>query len=126
MAKASLVEADIEAGRSLVKALDEARFRVQAALWLYLSEPGEWRLLVASPEVDERGPKKAYTHLQSVLAKPSVRLSLKDVSLVSPHYDLIRLLSRAISTGPGISGIRFTANTVDNVFIEDAYIYRLQ
>jgi len=126
MVKASLVDADVEAGTRVIEALDKARFPVQAALWFYLSEPGEWRLLVASPEVDERGPKKAYTHLQSVLARPSVGLSLRDISLVSPDHDLIRLLSRAISTGPGISGIRFTANTVDNVFIEDAYIYRLQ
>jgi hypothetical protein len=33
----------------------------------------------------------------------------------------------AIQTGPGtgVSGIRFTQNMVNNVLIEDAYIYRL-
>jgi len=126
MVKASLVEEDIRAGESLIKALDEAHFRATAALWLYSSERGQWRLVVASPEVYEHGPRQAYTRVQSILARSSLAISLRDVSLVSPQHDLIRLLSRAIRTGPGISGIRFTANTIDNVFIEDAYIYRLQ
>lgn len=130
MVKTSLVEEDIKAGESLIEALDEADFRATAALWLYSSERGQWRLVVASPEVHERGPRRAYTRVQSILARSSLaisrRISLRDVSLVSPQHGLIRLLSSAISTGPGISGIRFTANTIDNVFIEDAYIYRLQ
>jgi hypothetical protein len=39
---------------------------------------------------------------------------------------MLSLLRVAISTGPGISGIRFTHNTINNVLIEDAYIYRLE
>jgi hypothetical protein len=52
-------------------------------------------------------------------------LSLQNISLVSPNDDLVKLLKAAIKTGPGVSNIRFTGNVINNVFIEDAYIYRV-
>ena len=128
MAKAALVEADIEAGRRVVIALDDAGFRVSAALWFYSPEQREWRLILASPEVAERGPRKAYQRIQSILAESPdrIEIQLSDVSAVGPHDALIQLLTSAVATGPGLSGIRFTGNTIGNQFIEDAYIYRLQ
>jgi hypothetical protein len=39
---------------------------------------------------------------------------------------LIALLKAAISTGKGVGGIRFSRNTINGHYIEDAYIYRLQ
>jgi hypothetical protein len=128
MDKTALVEKDIEEARRLVEALDTADFVVRAALWYYLSDADEWRLIVASPLVDEKGPKEAYALIQEVLGKmsPPSKLSLGEISVVGPKHDLIRLLKVAIQTGPGISGIRFTRNTINNTFIEDAYIYRMQ
>jgi hypothetical protein len=125
MARTSLVERDIKAGKKLIEALDQAGFGVHAALWFYLSEPGEWQMVLASPEVDVRGPQKAYTRIQSILARASPGISLGEIKLVSPRNDLIQLLRQVVRTGSGIAGIRFTGNTVNNLFIEDAYIYRL-
>ena len=109
--------------------LDEINFEVKGALWFYLSEPKEWRLIFASPAVDKNGPKEAYEKVQSQLEKLKQKqpyeLSLDNVSLVSPSDNLIKLLKSAIKTGPGISDIRFTRNVINNVFIEDAYIYRV-
>jgi hypothetical protein len=139
----ALVEKDIEDGRKLIEALDQADFRVHAALWFYFSDSEEWRLMIATPLVDEQGPKETYTRVQSVLAKlfktsrfvpihgfPQVEvstgISLKDISVVSPKHNIIQALRAAIRTGPGISGIRLTRNAFNNVFIEDAYIYRMQ
>jgi hypothetical protein len=100
---------------------------VQAAIWFYLTDSGEWRLLIASPFVEKDGPKKAYSFVQGVLAKssPPLGISLKDISVVSPKHHLISLLRRAIRTGPEISDIRFTRNVINNTLIEDAYIYRM-
>jgi hypothetical protein len=44
---------------------------------------------------------------------------------VKDNDPLVLLLRKAIVTGPGISGIRFTSNSVNGTFIDDAYIYRL-
>jgi len=91
-------------------------------------EDEEWRFMVASPLVDQRGTKESYAFIQGVLAllSPPSGISLKQVSVVSPKHELLKLFRVAVRTGPGISGIRFTGNTINNVFIEDAYIYRVQ
>ncbi len=127
MDKSFLVEADIEAGHRLIRQLDEAGLTVTAALWLYMTDSDEWRLFLAMPIVDEEGPKRAYEKVQEQLKSVAQHeLSLQNISVVSTSDDLINLLSSAIVTGPGISNMRLTRNVISNVFIEDAYIYRLQ
>jgi len=127
MGKATLVDADMKAGEALLNRLDETKFDVKAALWLYMPDPEEWRLILASPTVDAEGPKKAYEKVQSQLQglDQGYELSLQNISLVSPSDNLIKVLKSAIKTGKKISHIRFTRNVINNVFIEDAYIYRL-
>lgn len=126
MDKKTLVKECVEEGKELIKALDETQFEVRAAMWFYLSDSDEWRLFIASPYVEEKGPKKAYSFIQSKLEtlSPS-EISLKNISVLSHNHDLINLLRKAIQTGPGISDIRFTQNVIDNKLIEDAYIYRM-
>lgn len=127
MDKTTLVEKDINEGKELIEAIDEASITLQAALWIYLSESDEWRFMIALPMIDQIGPKKTYTNIQSILVKNEhLGISLKDISIVSPNHNLIKVLKMVISTGPGIQGIRMKRNMVNNVFIEDAYIYRIQ
>ena len=123
-----MVDSDIKDGERLIKALDESQFEVRAAMWFYMTDSDEWLLLIASPYVEENGPKKSYNFIQKELAKftPPSEISLKNISVLSPNHDLISLLRIAIRTGPGISGIRYTRNVVNNRLIEDAYIYRMQ
>jgi hypothetical protein len=127
MDKPTLVEADLEVGKALLSNLDKSRIKVEAAFWFYLSESNEWRLIFALPSVDKIGPQAAYEKLQSQLQKlePKYNLALQNISIVSPKDNLVMLLKKAIQTGPGTSGIRFTRNTINNVFVEDAYIYRM-
>jgi len=128
MGRKILVEKDIEEGKRLIEALDKANFGVKAALWFYLTDSDEWRLIIASPYEEENGPKMAYSFIQREQKKltPPIDIFLKDISVLSPNNDLINLLKVAIRTGPGISGIRFTRNVINNILIEDAHIYRMQ
>ena len=127
MDKPELVEKDVADGKRLIGSLDSSGFQVVAALWFYEPEDGEWRLIVASPLVEEIGQKDAYALIQEQLARLSpIGIALRQISVISPNNDLIKLLRVAIRTGHGISGIRFTRNTINNVFIEDAYIYRVE
>ncbi len=127
MVKTVLVEKEIEEGKRLIQELDKSKFKVQAAIWVYMDDSDEWRLLIASPYVEKKGPKKSYNFIQTVLAKlsPPPEVSLRNISVVSPSDNLIRLIGVAIKTGAGISGIRFTGNVINNILIEDAYIYRI-
>ncbi len=128
MDKTVLVEQDMKDGKKLIQALDKAGFPVNAALWFYSSESDDWRLLLASPVVDQKGSREAYTFVQSILAElpKNFGISLINVSVVSPNDELIKLLKIVIQTGPrDLAGIRFSRNVIENQFIEDAYIYRV-
>jgi hypothetical protein len=127
MVTAALVDSDIEIGQSAVEALAKEGVPAPAALWLYESEAGEWRLLIATPIVDKDGPLEAYKRIQRALVSNDLadRLPLSRVAVVSPKLPLVTLLRKALKTGPGIHRIRFTNSTIKNVLIEDALIYRL-
>ena len=55
----------IDAGAELTRKLDESGLPVTTALWLFVSELNEWRLLFASPEVDTKGPRDVYEKIRA-------------------------------------------------------------
>lgn len=117
----------IDAGAELTKKLDESGLPVTTALWLFVPELNEWRLLFASPEVGTKGPRDVYEKIQQVinqLGDTASAVPLSVVSLLDPNDDLVRLLKVAIRTGPGVNRIRFSKNVINGHFIDDALIYR--
>ena len=130
MAKTALVESDIEDGRKLLDELKkiDPHFLVRSAFWLYRPETFDWRLFIATPLVDQRGPAVTYTDVQGALrslAKP-FWISMQDISVVSPSDKLVKLMNKAVQVPRGVSGVRFARTRVDDTYIEDAYIYRLK
>jgi hypothetical protein len=132
MDKTTLVESDFKDGTLLIEALDNVYFNVHSALWLYNPEEDNWRFIIASKVTDFSGPKKAYSQIKNVLKslekkQIKINFSLENISVISPHHPLINILGTAIKTGPNeINGIRLSRNRINNSYIEDAYIYRLQ
>lgn len=125
--KEILTKEMIEAGAKLTRHLDQAHLVVSASLWLYIPESNIWRLMIASPEVTTYGPRRVYQKIQSVLSQilgEELDIGLKDISVVENDNPLIVLLRTAVRTDGGISGIRFSKNSINGYFIEDAYIYR--
>jgi len=124
--KKQLVSMKVSEGGRLLQALDSSEYPVNSALW-FLSEDEEWRLILATPLVDSEGPRSAYENLQRFLStsSPDYDITLEEVSLLSPRHALFEVFRRAIVTGPGVSEIRFTESSVDNLFIEDALVYRI-
>ena len=117
----------IAAGRELVELLDRNDFDVTCALWLFTSEANDWRLVLASPLVDLEGPKKVYGRIQTMLSmvpEEFASLSLRKISVTSPEDRFIKVLRSAIGTDRGIHDIRFSRSRINDVFVEDAYIYR--
>ncbi len=123
MATDLLVTDGIRQGERLLRALDSAHFPVTTALW-HLSD-GIWRYVLGTPVVDRNGPREAYRQVNEVMRSNNIHVSLSEVTVVSPKDPLVVLIRAAVHTGPtDVSGVRFTANTINHVFIEDAYIYR--
>jgi hypothetical protein len=126
--KEILTKEMIEAGADLTRRLDEAGLKVSASLWLYIPDSNLWRLIIASPAVRTDGPKKVYRKIQSILSRipgDASIIRLTDISVVEDNDPLILLLRIALRTGDGISGRRFSRNTINGHFIEDTYIYRI-
>jgi len=127
MVKTELVEQDIRNGTLLLRELDAAGFQVTAALWFYNEDDEEWRYIIASPSVDRHGPEYAYSFVQNIIkTKLFDQLTLRRISMISPKNQLVKLLKNAIHIENGDSGLRFTRNTINGTFIEDAYIYRMR
>ncbi len=128
MVAAQLVDDDIRDGETLVRRLDRDRFPVAAAFWYYHPENEKWVLIIGSSMVGERGPRVAYRKLiQSIkrIKKKGFTLHSSRIELVKERDQLPRLFRGAVKTGLEIAGIRFTQNTINGFFIEDAYIYRM-
>ena len=129
MVASALVSRKIELGKRLIQRLDTSGFQVTAAFWYYFSEPEQWRLVIASPTVESQGRQAAYAEIHKIQRRGrGVRLpllSVSEITAVSPNDPLVKLLSSAIRTGPGIAGIAFSRNVINGIYIEDAYIYRL-
>jgi len=116
----------IKGGEQLLRQLDDAKVTVDAALWFYFADIQGWKLLLSLPEVIGHGPKAAYQAVQEALSKVAdLPFSLDDVAVANPDAPLLKLMRITISTGQGISGIRFSNNVVNGQLIQDAYIYRL-
>jgi hypothetical protein len=128
MVKEILTKGMIQAGADLVRRLDAAHLEVNAALWLYIPDANLWRLVIASPVVKAEGPKRVYQKIQLVLSQApddADKVTLSDISVIEHMDPLITLLRTAVKTGNGISGLRFSRNTINGHFIEDAYLYRV-
>lgn len=142
MVKTALVEQDLEAGKQFLDALMQpttitigrkrltfggpSHFRVKAAFWWYLPESAEWRLVIATPLVDEKGPLATYKDIQKVLTwHPELNLPLQSISVLSPKDKLVKLFQKAMKMAPEPVGVRFTRSALEGTYIEDAYVYRL-
>ena len=77
-----LVEEKIEEAKTLIRELQNTRLPISAAFWNYLVEPEEWRLVIASPLVDSKGPKAVYTRVNETIRKaPAWRRSVSYAGL---------------------------------------------
>jgi hypothetical protein len=123
----ALSEKMIQAGGKLVERLDDDAANIKSALWLYFPDSRNWKLILASETVETDGPRKLYEKIQGAnrsASEPEETVSLNDIVVSTPKHELISVLAMMIGTGQGISGIRFTRNNINGIYIDDAYIYR--
>jgi hypothetical protein len=115
----------IKEGKALLQELDRQKLGITAAFWFYLESSDVWTLIIASPKVEQEGPKSIYGRIQTVLTNGAT-LTLRDISVVPSDDPVVKLLGAAIKTRPDeVGDIRFSRNTINGHFVEDAYIYRL-
>jgi hypothetical protein len=116
------VKENVERGGALVRALDGADFPVIAAVWIYYPDNETWRLVLATPKAKD--PQQAYTEIRRIIDRAGVDApDLAQIRLVFPTDPMIATLSRAVRV-EGLSGVRFSKNMINGIYVDDAYIYR--
>ena len=63
----SVVNEQTESGKRLIAKLNDEGFEVRVAFWARLTDEEKWYLYLASPFVDENGPKVAYGRVFDVM-----------------------------------------------------------
>jgi hypothetical protein len=129
MGEKALVESLLDDAIALVKKLDGTQTPATFAAWYYYDDADEWRLLIASKELDALLPKQEAVAYRKVIdalsALPPVSLSVSDLKLVATSYPLLQALKFLVGTGPqAIVRAHFRDCTMNGIFIKEVVILR--
>jgi hypothetical protein len=124
----ALTGTDIEFGKGLWHALRGGKkFPADGALWLFQSDSGEWHLLIASPRVDEVGPRKAYEELAEITQRiPADSTQLLRIELISPRLPFYQALRSVFGKTASVEGARLGNSQIGGMYINDAYLYEIR
>lgn len=127
MADTVLVATDFTAGLNVVQALERSNFPLKVALWLYFWEHEDWRLVLASPRLDEVEGAKAYGLLREILDAEGISGRLKPTLTIMRMSDpFIRALRRTFSKAKGVEGMRLGKQLIGDRWVEEALVYRIR
>jgi hypothetical protein len=124
----ALTGIDIEFGKALWQALrGNEKFPASGALWLFKSKSDEWHLLIATPRVDEIGPRKAYQELADITRSISAdSTQLLRIELISPTQPLYQALRSVFGKTASVEGARLGNTQIGGMYINDAYLYEIR
>jgi len=124
MVKTGLVGIEIERGAALVKALDDAKIKIRVAMWAYLSDYEDWRMVLAGPGLD--AGRDAYGLVVEAMAKAGFTPETSPVYVIyRMKHKFIRELRRIFAKARSVEGMRLGGQLIGDKFIEDAYVYRI-
>ena len=106
--KEQLTDEMIEAGAHLTQKLDELGLPVPVAMWLFMPDINEWRLLFASPNISTTGPREVYRQIQEArktLGAEGERIPLSVIGWIDTNHELVQQLKVGLRTGPGVSRV---------------------
>jgi hypothetical protein len=119
----AVVTPDLERGRTVVKRLDEALVPVHSAFWAYFNDAAEWRLVIGTPLVEQRGPRAAYEAVEKALTGTS-DIPLRYIVVMGMDDPLRKQMVAAIKTDRR-STTPMTASGNFGESLSDAiYVYR--
>lgn len=126
MDKAAMVSVNLDMGLEIVDALERKSMKVNVALWAFLSEYGDWRLILSSRQFDSVGIRDAYGLLHDALDAAGIIPERAPLAMILPVNDpFIRDLRRRFGKTKSVEGMRLGGQMFGDRFIEDAYVYRI-
>jgi len=126
MDKTALVSVDLERGSEMLQALDQAKIKVNVALWAHLAEYEDWRFVVSGRKFDSLRLTEAYGLLNGALTTFGIPIERTPPVLILPMSDpFIRALRRLFGKTKSVEGMRLGGQLLGDRFIEDGYAYRI-
>ena len=115
MDKDTLVASDVEIEGAVIAALSRARIPVTAVDWTWVSQLGEWQLMVVTSLHDTKGPHQTYSRIIAALTDAGVYQSvpIRRLFVKSPEDPLAKRLVQEIRTASEGS-VHIIANTTNN------------
>jgi hypothetical protein len=126
MVKTALVGPEIERGSKLIASLDDAKTKVDVALWVVLPEYEDWRIVVASRYFDKLDLREAYGLLHNAeIAAGFTPYNTPPIMILPMSDSTIKDLRRRFAKAGNVEGMRPGGQMIGNRFIEDGYVYRI-
>lgn len=121
-----MVSVDVRQGTEILEALERAHVKVSVALWMFLSEFEDWRLVVSSRQFDKADPRDAYRLLHDSLARADFASKKTPAIIILPTSDpFVRELRRIFGKTKSVDGMRLGGQMIGDRFVQDAYVYRI-
>jgi hypothetical protein len=127
MDKTALVSTDLERGSEILRKLDEAGLIVSVALWAYLPEYEDWRLVVSARTLDALQLREAYRTVNDSLAAGGLDVASIPPIVILPATDpFVKALRGVFGKTRSVEGMRLGGQMIGDRFLEDAYVYRIR
>jgi len=125
MEKTALVSFDIENGQRVLDALADDCKSVDVALWAFLPEYEDWRLVVASQNLDPRAGGNS--EINAALRKAGFGWNNRPtIYLRRMEEPFIQSLRQVFALASDTYGMRLGGQKFGNQYIEDAFVYRIR
>jgi hypothetical protein len=94
-------------------------------MYAITADDGGWRLMIASPSIDQTSKLKAYKQVLEPLQGWS-RYLLPQLVVFDMKDPMVRELRKTFAGAGDVTGMRLGGQLFGNRVIEDAYVYRIQ
>ncbi len=126
MDKIALVSFDVEKGAELLECLDRAKLRINVALWVFLSEYEDWRLVLSARHFDTLDLREAYGLFHDWVAVGGFTPKNTPPVMILPMTDpFVRDLRRLFGKAKSTEGMRLGGQVIGERFVQEAYVYRI-
>ena len=126
MDKTALVSLEVHRGKEIVDALESANLKISVALWMFLSEYEDWRMVLSARRFDSLDPLAAYRLLHTLLDPAEFTPERTPPILILRMTDpFIKALRSIFGKAQSVEGMRIGSQSIGNRFVEDAYVYRI-
>ena len=127
MGKTALVSFDVENGQRVIDALNKEGVTLDVAFWAVLPQYEDWRLVVASNQLQGQSLLESYNIINSAMRKAGMTL-LTEPTVYFRRMDepFIEELRSIFSSVGDTYGMRLGGQKFGDQYIEDAFVYRIR